>query len=102
MCLIDWRVSPLTRYWFGAVAVVWLCLAAVGLAVLWQYDNAPGEPAKRARIVALALRISHERRTRRRSSCSRTRSARARARALANWKSCSRAPTFIRRPTWSS
>jgi hypothetical protein len=35
----------LTRYWFGAVAVVWLCLAAVGLAMLWQYDNAPGEPA---------------------------------------------------------
>lgn len=24
---------------------MWLCLAAVGLAVLWQYDNAPGEPA---------------------------------------------------------
>ena len=39
------RVRTLTRYWFGAVAVVWLCLAAVGLAVLWQYDNAPGEPA---------------------------------------------------------
>ena len=35
----------MTRYWFGAVAVVWLCLASVGLAVLWQYDNAPGEPA---------------------------------------------------------
>jgi len=35
----------LSRYWFGAVAVVWLCLAAVGLAVLWQYDNAPGEAA---------------------------------------------------------
>ena len=35
----------MTRYWFGAVAVVWLCLAAVGLAVLWQYDNAPGEAA---------------------------------------------------------
>jgi len=39
------RLSPLTRYWFGAVAVVWLCLASVGLAVLWQYDNAPGKPA---------------------------------------------------------
>ena len=35
----------MSRYWFGAVAVVWLCLAAVGLAVLWQYDNAPGEAA---------------------------------------------------------
>jgi len=35
----------LSRYRFGAVAVVWLCLAAVGLAVLWQYDNAPGEAA---------------------------------------------------------
>ena len=35
----------MTRYWFGAVAVVWLCLAAVGLAVLWKYDNAAGEVA---------------------------------------------------------
>jgi hypothetical protein len=35
----------LTRYWFGAVAVVWLCSAAAGLAVLWNYDNAPGEAA---------------------------------------------------------
>jgi len=34
-----------SRYWFAAAAVVWLCLAAVGLAVLWQYDNAPGEAA---------------------------------------------------------
>ena len=39
----------MTRYWFGAVAVVWLCLAAAGLAVLWQYDNAPGEPANAPR-----------------------------------------------------
>ena len=35
----------MTRYWFGAVAVVWLCSAAAGLAVLWNYDNAPGETA---------------------------------------------------------
>jgi hypothetical protein len=35
----------MTRYWFGAVAVVWLCSAAAGLAVLWNYDNAPGEAA---------------------------------------------------------
>jgi len=35
----------LNKYWFGAVAIVWLGLAAVGLAGLWQYDNAPGEAA---------------------------------------------------------
>jgi len=35
----------LKRYWFAAVAVVWVSLAVVGLAVLWQYDNAPGEAA---------------------------------------------------------
>jgi len=38
-------VKDRPAYWFGAVAVVWLCLATVGLAVLWQYDNAPGEAA---------------------------------------------------------
>jgi len=35
----------MTRYWFGAIAVVWVCSAAAGLAVLWNYDNAPGEVA---------------------------------------------------------
>jgi hypothetical protein len=35
----------MTRYWFGAVAAVWLCSAAAGLAVLWNYDNASGETA---------------------------------------------------------
>jgi len=35
----------LKKYWFAAVSVVWVSLAAVGLAVLWQYDNAPGEAA---------------------------------------------------------
>jgi hypothetical protein len=38
-------VKDRNAYWLGAVAVVWLCLTAVGLAVLWQYDNAPGEAA---------------------------------------------------------
>jgi hypothetical protein len=33
------------RYWFAIAAGVWLSLAAVGLTVLWQYDNAPGEAA---------------------------------------------------------
>ena len=35
----------LSRYWFGAVAVLWLCCAAAGLSVLWQWDNAAGESA---------------------------------------------------------
>ena len=35
----------MTRFWFGAVAGIWLCLAAAGLSVLWQYDNAPGDAA---------------------------------------------------------
>jgi len=35
----------MTRYWFGAVAVVWLGAAAAGLSMLWQYDNAAGESA---------------------------------------------------------
>ena len=38
-------VKDRPAYWLGAVAVIWLCLGAVGLAMLWQYDNAPGEAA---------------------------------------------------------
>ena len=34
-----------TRSWFFLAAALWLIGAATGLAVLWRYDNAPGEGA---------------------------------------------------------
>jgi hypothetical protein len=40
------RERQVTGYWFGALALLWLGLAAAGLSILWQYDNAPGEAAK--------------------------------------------------------
>ena len=33
------------RPWLWIAAAVWLIGAAAGLAVLWAYDNAPGESA---------------------------------------------------------
>jgi hypothetical protein len=34
-----------TRAWLWIATAIWLFAAAAGLAVLWQYDNAPGEGA---------------------------------------------------------
>jgi hypothetical protein len=34
-----------TRWWLWVATTLWLVAAAAGLAVLWQYDNAPGESA---------------------------------------------------------
>jgi hypothetical protein len=39
------RKASTSRSWFWAAAAVWLIAAASGLAVLWAYDNAPGEGA---------------------------------------------------------
>ncbi len=54
-----------TRLWMWVVTALWLTGAAAGLAVLWVYDNAPGEgataPAKWPADTALAR--SHDRPT---------------------------------------
>lgn len=46
---IPFHVSALknskTRPWLWVATTVWLIAAAAGLAVLWAYDNAPGEGA---------------------------------------------------------
>lgn len=39
------RKTSASRSWFWVAAAVWLIAAASGLAVLWAYDNAPGEGA---------------------------------------------------------
>lgn len=39
-----------TRSWLWIATAVWLIAAAAGLAVLWQYDNAPGEGATAPRM----------------------------------------------------
>jgi hypothetical protein len=38
------------RPWLWIATAVWLIAAAAGLAVLWQYDNAPGENAMAPRV----------------------------------------------------
>jgi hypothetical protein len=39
-----------TRSWLWIATAVWLFAASAGLAVLWQYDNAPGEGATAPRV----------------------------------------------------
>lgn len=39
------RPQTVSRYWFAAVAVLWLGCAVAGLSVLWQWDNGAGESA---------------------------------------------------------
>lgn len=58
------RVSP-TSPWFWLAAALWLTAASSGLAVLWAWDNAPGEGAAAPAVwpAGAGFARSHERPT---------------------------------------